>query len=274
MTQAYDIGDAPRLAVAFTDYADAAADPTTISFVITEPDGVVVTYVYLTAEELVKDSTGNYHVDYAISKAGRHSFKFVGTGDVVSTQQSEFYVRKVIVQAVSLAQAKDQMNIDFSDDDALIDMLIEAARDAVQNETGRILINETLVQKRDGFDVAMELPYAAQSVTSITYIDTDGAVQTLAATEYDVDTDRTPALITLAYDKTYPDTRATHNAVTITYVSGYGENSQDVPSALRSAMLLLIAHLYENREATAPININDVPLTLKYLLGPYKLYNF
>lgn len=274
MTQSYDIGDKPRFSVAFADFANAAADPTTVTFVCTQPDGMLITYVYSTDSELAKDSTGNYHVDYAITQAGRHSFKFVGAGAVVSTQQSEFYARKITAQAVSLAAAKDHMNIDFTDDDALIEMIIEAARDSVENETGRVLITRTLVEQRNCLASEMELSHTAQSIASIQYIDTDGATQTLAATEYVVDTARTPALVTVAYGKTYPSIRSTHNAVTITYVTGFGDNAQDVPSALRSAMLLLIAHLYENREATAPININEVPMSTKYLLGPYKLHSF
>lgn len=273
MTQSYDIGDAPRLAVAFTDYADVEADPTVISFVMTEPDGVITTFIYLTDVELVKDSTGNYHLDYPITKAGRHLFKFVGTGAVVSTQTSEFYARVVVARAITIGEAKAHMNIDFSDDDALIEMIIGAAQDAVENETGRKLVTATVTQNRDAFATCMELDYTAQSVTSITYIDTDEATQTLAATEYDVDTDRTPALITLAYGKSYPSTLDTNNAVTITYKTGFGDNAEDVPAALRAAMLLLIAHLYENREATAPININTVPMTTKFLIAPYRLYN-
>jgi hypothetical protein len=96
MTLSYNIGDAPRLAVAFTNYADVAADPTAIVFTCLEPDGVEVVFTHGTDAELVKDSVGNYHVDYTITKQGRHNFKFVGTGAVVSTQQSDFYARRTI----------------------------------------------------------------------------------------------------------------------------------------------------------------------------------
>ena len=93
MTQSYDIGDKPRLSVAFSDYQDTATDPTAITFICIEPDGVSVSYVYATDSELVKDNVGNYHVDYSIKKQGRHTFKFVGTGTVESTERSEFYAR-------------------------------------------------------------------------------------------------------------------------------------------------------------------------------------
>ena len=93
MTQAYDIGDKPRFSVAFADYAEQAADPTTIAFKCTKPDGTIDTYVYGDGAELVKDSVGNYHVDYSITQQGRDSFKFVGTGTIESTEKAEFYAR-------------------------------------------------------------------------------------------------------------------------------------------------------------------------------------
>lgn len=93
MTTAYDIGDAPRLSISFTDYADVSADPTAVTFAMTEPDGSVVQYDYLTNAELVKDSVGNYHVDYLLSKSGRHTFKFTGTGAVNSAESADLYVR-------------------------------------------------------------------------------------------------------------------------------------------------------------------------------------
>jgi len=93
MTPAYDIGDKPRLSVAFADYAEQAADPTTITFKCTKPDGTIDTYVYGADAELEKDSTGNYHVDYSITQQGRHSFKFIGAGVIESTEKAEFYAR-------------------------------------------------------------------------------------------------------------------------------------------------------------------------------------
>lgn len=185
---------------------------------------------------------------------------------------NNYLITKPAREPITLQQAKDHLNIDFNDDDALIEMIITAAREAVENYTGRILITSTRGHQRDCLDDVIELPHTAQSVTSIEYIDADGATQTLAQTEYDLDVNRTPARITRGYDKTYPSVRNTHNAVTITYVSGYGDNAQDVPAPLKSAMLLLIGHLYENREATAPISITEVPMATSYLIKPYRIY--
>lgn len=93
MTDSFDIGDNKRFSITFTDIVGAAADPTAITAVITEPDGVVTTYVYGTDAELVKDSVGVYYVDWTFAKKGRHKIKISGTGAVVSAEQVEIWVR-------------------------------------------------------------------------------------------------------------------------------------------------------------------------------------
>lgn len=94
MTDSYDIGDSRRFSVAFTDINGAAADPSAIAFKMVEPDGTETSYVYGTDSELVKDSLGNYHVDWVFSKAGRHIIRFEGTGAVTAAEQDEVYVRR------------------------------------------------------------------------------------------------------------------------------------------------------------------------------------
>lgn len=189
---------------------------------------------------------------------------------------NNYVITKPSREPVTLQQAKDHLNIDddFIDDDSIIELIIQTAREAVENKTGRKLITTTMGHQRDCFNSVMELPHTVQSVTEITYVDNDGATQILANTEYEVDVNRTPGRVMLAYDKTYPSTRNKSNAVTIKYVTGFGSNAQDVPSALQHAMLLLIGHYYENREATAPININTIPMSVEFLLNPYRIYSF
>lgn len=93
MTESIDIGDSKRFSIAFTDIANAAADPTAVTAVITEPDGIATTYVYGTDAELVKDGVGNYHVDFVFAKQGRHKIKLTGTGAINSAEYVEIWVR-------------------------------------------------------------------------------------------------------------------------------------------------------------------------------------
>jgi len=74
----YMVGTKVRLSAAFADVADAAQDPGGVQFKIRAPDGTVTTYVYGTDAQLVKDSTGNYHVDWLIAASGVHRYRFAG----------------------------------------------------------------------------------------------------------------------------------------------------------------------------------------------------
>jgi len=170
-------------------------------------------------------------------------------------------------EPLSLTDAKHHLRVDTTDDDTYISALIVAAREYAEIFLGRKLMTGTLTQYFDTFSDAMELkrpPLA--SVTSITYVDSDGDTQTLADTVYDVDITVEPGLVRLAYDQSWPTIRTTPNAITITYVAGYGD-ATDVPKGIRQAMLLLISNWYENREATlSGTIIAKVPLALESLL--------
>ena len=90
----YDLGDTRRLSAVFTVAANSppATDPTTLTFKMREPDGTVTSYVEGTDAELVKDSTGNFHVDWLTAKAGRHVYRWIGTGAAAEADTGEFEV--------------------------------------------------------------------------------------------------------------------------------------------------------------------------------------
>lgn len=86
-TAVYDKGDNRRLSITFTDFNDTLADPTTVTAIITEPDGTVVN------PAVVNDGVGLYHADFTFTKQGRHLVRFEGTGAVVSAEQTDVYIR-------------------------------------------------------------------------------------------------------------------------------------------------------------------------------------
>ncbi len=89
---AYDLGDTRRLSAAFNIAANSptATDPTTLNFKMREPDGTVTTYLEGTDAELVKDSTGNFHVDWLLAQVGRHRYRWVGTGAAAEADTGAF----------------------------------------------------------------------------------------------------------------------------------------------------------------------------------------
>ena len=175
-------------------------------------------------------------------------------------------------EPVTLQQAKDHLRVDGTDNDSTVDALITVAREHVEKFTNRVLITQTWDLVLDAFPKQICLPMPpAQSVTTIKYIDTAGVQQTLAITEYKVDVASNPARIVEAYGKTWPLTRDEINAVEVRFITGYGANAEDVPGPIISAMLLVIGHLYENREATSSgPALNELPLGARDLLMSYR----
>lgn len=88
----YDLGDLVRVAATFKDTANAAVDPTAVNFKFKGPSGTITTYVYGTDAEVVKDSTGNYHVDIDADAAGFWYYRFYSTGAGQGAAEGVFVV--------------------------------------------------------------------------------------------------------------------------------------------------------------------------------------
>lgn len=153
------------------------------------------------------------------------------------------------------------------DVDDVLEQLIQTAREQAQTELGRYLITQTLDLYLDRFPMqrlgapmlldrrsAHELdPFAIllpplQSVTSITYVDGNGATQTLAADQYQVDAASKPARITPTYGVYWPSTRDQANAVTVRFVAGYGATAASVPACVKLWMAARVKTIFDNRD--------------------------
>lgn len=145
------------------------------------------------------------------------------------------------------------------DDEAELSSLITAARQQVENMIGGSLITTTWKLTRDRFaslsrdaSVGVTLPvFPAQSVTSITYVDDEGATQTLAASGYTLTgaNGKKRGVVIPSYGNNWPFTRDVLEAVTITFKAGFGDAPVDVPEPLRRAVLQYAATLYAQRES-------------------------
>lgn len=181
-------------------------------------------------------------------------------------------------EPITRGEAKDHLRVEVNDDDQLIDSLISAAREVVEATTQRQLMTATwkLWLPRfplSRYPIVLPLPPLG-SVTHVKYYDTDNALQTWATNQYIVFKQEGPVAmeseIHLAPTLSYPATVTRPDAVEVQYVAGYGAEGAAVPTALRQAMLLLIGHHYENREAVNVGNLTtELPLAVKSLLLPY-----
>lgn len=180
------------------------------------------------------------------------------------------------VEPITLQEAKDHLRVDGTTDDALISALIQAARQHIDGRDGwlgRALMTQTWDYTLDEFPDTdyIPLPLApVQSITSITYTDTNGTSQTFSSGNYALgaDLDWSPR-VNLGYDKSWPSTRTIPDAVTVRFVAGYA-NAASVPAPIKAALLMMIGHLYEHRESVADKELSEVPMAVQSLLMPYR----
>lgn len=152
-----------------------------------------------------------------------------------------------VAEPVTIAEAKRQLFIAASDTQHDDDLLrtIQVAREQWESDTDSASMTQSIRVNADRFCGAkIHLPRRPiQSVTSVTYYDSNNTQQTLATTIYSFNA--AARTIELKYQQTWPtviDER--WDAIAITYVAGY-TSRQLVPGLHKQAMLLLIAYYFD-----------------------------
>lgn len=187
------------------------------------------------------------------------------------------------VEPLDLAtQVKPHLRVDIADDDTLIAGYLTAARVHVEQAVcRRALITQTFDLYLDGWPKGdfLQLPRPPlQSVTGVYYTPDGGSEQTFASSNYVVDTASEPGRVVLASSASWPGgTLKPANGVRVRFVAGYGAAGTAVPGPIKSAILLMVGDLYENREDTiiaSGITIGKLPRGVEMLLMPYRVLSF
>ena len=178
-----------------------------------------------------------------------------------------------VVEPVATSDLKNWLGYGGTDQDAVFDSMIVAAREWTEQYLSRQLITATWRLKLNAFNwTFLDLPrQPIQSVTSITYIDTQGVEQTLSPFLYDFSVDS--GRLAPAYNESWPFTRASLEPVSITYVAGYGDEGHDVPEPIRQAILLIASSMWMGIQGCGGSSCDGQGINLagKALLYPYRI---
>jgi uncharacterized phiE125 gp8 family phage protein len=174
---------------------------------------------------------------------------------------------------VTLAEARDHLNMTSTSKDALISIYIEAATahlDGWSGILGRCMVTQTWRLDLDCFPACdIRLPFPDVQSVTVAYTDEAGATQTLASSNYHLVQDERGSALMLADGAAWPGTDVIPNAVRVTMVCGYGAAAA-VPAALKAAVLLHVGHLFANREAVGDGGLAALPLAHDALIAPYR----
>lgn len=199
-------------------------------------------------------------------------------------------------EPVTPAEAKAYCRVDLSDEDTLITSLISAARRRVEKETGLALMTQTWVAVFDGWpgadngardalgdwwDGVKEGPISAivpdgvilidkrpfASVTSIKTLDDNGVLAIVDSAIYFTQVSDWRGRIMLKSGQTWPTTTlAARGGVEITFTAGFSA----VPDDLKTAVLMLIKHWYDNREPAADGSVAKLPNHVDSIMSAWR----
>lgn len=171
---------------------------------------------------------------------------------------------------ITLAEARKQvrLEVDQTEEDDLLQALINTTILTTEHRTRRSLRDREETLLLDSWEGSIQLPWwPVQAVNQITYTAPDGTDQALPG--HSLDIRQIPAKVTPYPSNTWPEVKNKPMAITVKAQVGYAE----IPADLKSAALLLIGHLYENREAVVVgATTSEVPQAYDSLIQPYRIY--
>jgi uncharacterized phiE125 gp8 family phage protein len=172
-------------------------------------------------------------------------------------------------EPITIEQARQQVRVDSTDDDAYLSSLIVAARVHIENYTGLVLTPREVVETARDLGRWIDLgSWPVREITSIAYADVLGADQPLGDAFWWAMKGRRPVRIRpKGAGWGVPGSWCGQpTPVTITVQAGFA-TPDDVPAPVRQAMLLMIDGWYSNRGDTDA----DTPAPVAALLRSYRL---
>lgn len=176
------------------------------------------------------------------------------------------------VEPVSIEEAKAHLRLDHNYEDVWLMTAIAAAREDAETFTGRALAEQTLELRLDRWPAVDELWLPRPPVTAVSwvkYTNELGAQSTLAAETYLVDAGPQAARLRLRVGQAWPGVVLQAGGLVVRYTAGYPV----VPARVKQAILMMVGHLYENREATLVGTIvATMPFSVERLLYPLRVF--
>lgn len=168
------------------------------------------------------------------------------------------------------AEAARHLRLDDGDDQqAYVEGLVAVATgwlDGPDGWLGRALGEQVLEARFDAWPCPLRLPFPPLlSIVSASYVDPNGATQPVTVTDGLLDLGPAPRV------------RGRDGDVTIRYRAGYAntENgASTVPAPIRHAILLMVSHYFNNRDAVTVTAAQpaQLPLGVETLLAPFRVW--
>lgn len=183
-------------------------------------------------------------------------------------------------EPVSLSDAKTWLRVSHTEEDTLMSDLITSARERIEHHTGLALMTQSWRETLDawprhrlgaGGQAVRLARRPVLSVESVSTLDEQGQWVVWDPSEYRVEPGEPGRLIaTLPFSLPQPAHCA--GGLQIDFTAGFGGSANDVPAALREALLRMVGAAYANveRAESAQRGREDLPEGVEALLRPWR----
>lgn len=177
------------------------------------------------------------------------------------------------VDLIEIDALKLRLKIDDDTDDIGLSQLLSAATRRAEQKTQRAFLTQKWRLTLAGFpckksgEILLPLP-PLQSVEQITYVDQFGAELIMDPADYQVVPNDVLGAVYPAVGAAWPCTNGSKSAVKIDFTCGYGDPAEVEPDIIL-AVLFLVAHYDQNREAVTDRTMSVLPMGVDDLLSPY-----
>jgi len=180
-----------------------------------------------------------------------------------------------LIEPISLEEAKQHLKIDINADDELISRLIVTARQHVETISGLVLIEQTWRAYFNNWPTGQRLGLPVMPISTIIFVKTytqEGLASEIDPAHYYADTISTPPQLILRQSRSWVNPDRLVNGIEVEVVAGFGPLASDVPQPLRQAILMLVAHWYDNRHAVCEGQpTQDINAAIENLIAPFKV---
>lgn len=198
------------------------------------------------------------------------------------------------VVPVSLDEAKAHLRVTASGEDDLIASLVDAAVshiDGWNGVLGRCLINQDWRASYCDWPACgtIELPFPNVSAVTVKYSDADNSEQTVSSSQYQLLECPIGSCVIFNQTFTWPNLYPyREDRVRVDLTAGYGTAAENVPQALRQAILLHVSKDYwsakqnpflsqvrvegvsERRYIVSDVSMNTISRSIDALIGPFR----
>lgn len=177
---------------------------------------------------------------------------------------------------VSVKEARDQCRFTSTAEDAVFEEFIAAAvgmLDGPAGTLGRAIVQQTwLLEMPTGWPRCLVLPIEPVISVTVRYVDAGGALVELDASRVDlIRTPSAPTILNFVGSGDLPALGMSDWPLQIEIEAGFGPDPSDVPSPIRTAILMIVAHWHHNREAVSDKSMVEVPMAANALLARWRV---